>query len=99
MPITTVKPEWALRILDTLASSTAWLQERAEMVKWPVPDAPNTLVSWALDELMIQIELVRAFPAETDRLMLASEMAFLASTLLWSGAMPDVLPWEKKADV
>jgi len=81
--------------LDTLTSSIAWLQERAAIAEWPAPDTPEELVSWALDELMVQIELVRDFPTETDRLVMASEMAFLASVLLWNGAAPGFLPWEK----
>ncbi|MEE8391409.1 MAG: hypothetical protein V3S14_11520 [Anaerolineae bacterium] len=84
--------------LDTLTSSIAWLRERAAMAEYSIPDTPEELVSWALDELMIQVSLVKDFPAENDRLVLAGEMAFLASTLLWNGVVPVVLPWEKKTE-
>ncbi|MCP4643657.1 MAG: hypothetical protein GY851_24635 [bacterium] len=95
----TVKPEWALRILDTLASSIAWLQERAAMVERPMPDTPDKLVAWALDELTIQIHQAQSHPDKADeRLSFASEMAFLASVLLWQGARPAFLPWEKSTE-
>ncbi len=95
----TAKPEWAMRILDTLTSSIAWLQERAAMAEYPLPDTPEKLVAWALDELTIQIHQAQSYPDEADeRLSFASEMAFLASVLLWDGACPEFLPWEKRTE-
>ena len=95
----TAKAEWALRILDTLTSSIAWLQERAAMAEYPLPDTPEKLVAWALDELMMQIHQAQDHPDEADdRLSFASEMAFLASVLLWNGACPEFLPWEKRIE-
>jgi hypothetical protein len=91
--------EQAAQVLDTLAASVAWLQERATTAGWPVPDAPEELAAWALDEMAIQIEQARDHPREAnDRLPFAAEMAFLAAALLWNGALPVALPWEQSID-
>ena len=66
------------------------------MAEWPVPDTPEELAAWALDEMTIQIEQAQDHPSEaTDRIPFAGEMAFLVSVLLWNGALPAHLPWEQ----
>jgi hypothetical protein len=91
--------KWALQVLDTLTSSVEWLQERAATAGWPVPDAPEDLVAWALDEMAIQIDQARDRPEEAaERLPFGAEMAFLAAVLLWNGALPAPLPWEQEEE-
>jgi hypothetical protein len=91
--------KWALQVLDTLTSSVEWLQERAATAGWPVPDAPEELVAWALDEMAIQIDQARDHPEEAaERLPFGAEMAFLAAVLLWNSALPAPLPWEREEE-
>ena len=81
---------------DAKANAIAFLQERAACGGWSIPDTPEEIAAWALDEMTVQIELAQDYPDEAaDRMASAAQFAELAASRLWRGAVPATLPWDR----
>jgi len=70
-----------------------YIEQRAADAGWPIPETPEELMAWFMDELEIQRDQLENH-GETDRLPFIDRLQGAVTYLRTAGVKPAPMPWD-----